>query len=178
MHTSTRTSCAFIGVGSNQGDRLAQIAAAAQMLGESPGICEFVCSPIYETQPIGPVGPETFLNAVFQMFLRISPMQLFSRLQQIEAELGRRPPRAAARPIDLDLLIYDDLVFQNEVLTIPHPRLTQRAFVLRPLADLAPDSCHPESGFSVSELLAFLPEPNEIIGRFADPILIVHAHAG
>ncbi|MBI5867898.1 MAG: 2-amino-4-hydroxy-6-hydroxymethyldihydropteridine diphosphokinase [candidate division Zixibacteria bacterium] len=178
MHSSTRTSRAYIGVGSNQGDRLSSIATAAQMLAETPGVCELTCSPIYETQPMGPVGPETFLNAVFELSLRLSPMQLLSRLQEIETELGRRPPRSGARPIDLDLLIYDDLVFQNDVLTIPHPRLTKRAFVLQPLADLAPDICHPESGFCVCELLALLPKPNEIIGRFADPVVIALAHAG
>lgn len=167
---------AFIGVGSNQGDRLTKIAEAAQRLSETPGVGELICSPIYETQPLGPAGPATFLNAVFQLLVSSSPMQLLKDMQQIEIALGRRSPRAGPRPIDLDLLIYDDLVFQNDVLIIPHPRMSRRAFVLKPLADLAPETCHPESGLSVGELLALLPEPNEIIGRFADPI--VYAYAG
>jgi len=178
MQTSGHTSRAFVGVGSNQGDRLMMITEAANRLTETPGIAELACSPIYETQPIGPAGPGAFLNAVFQLSLRVSPMQLLRRLQEIETALGRRPPHNGPRPIDLDLLLYDDLVFQNDVLIIPHPRLSKRAFVLQPLADLAPDICHPESGCSVGELLALLPKPNEIIGRFADPIVITHAYAG
>ena len=171
------TSLAFVGAGSNQGDRMTMIADAAHRLAETSGIVDLVCSPIYETQPVGPVGPGTFLNAAFQLSLRISPMQLLTRMQQIELALGRRRPHCGPRPIDLDLLIYDDLVFQNDVLTVPHPRLIKRAFVLQPLADLAPEICHPESGLSVGELLAFLPQPTEIIRRFADPIMIACANA-
>jgi 2-amino-4-hydroxy-6-hydroxymethyldihydropteridine diphosphokinase len=167
---------AFVGVGSNLGDRLTMITEAAHHLSETPGIAALVCSPIYETQPVGPAGPGNFLNAVFQLSLRVSPMQLLRDLQEIEIALGRCPPHGGPRPIDLDLLIYDDLVLQNDVLTIPHPRLSKRAFVLKPLADLAPDTCHPESGLSVAELLALLPKTNEIIGRFADPIVIAHAY--
>jgi 2-amino-4-hydroxy-6-hydroxymethyldihydropteridine diphosphokinase len=178
MYCYGPTSLAFIGVGSNQGDRLTLIADAAELLAQSPGIDDLVCSPIYETRPIGPAGPGTFLNAAFGLSLRVSPIQLLTRMQEIEAALGRRPPRGGPRPIDLDLLLYDDLVIESELLTIPHPRLCVRAFVLQPLSDLAPDVCHPESGFSISELLALLPAPNEIIGRFADAIEIAPAHAG
>jgi len=177
MPIQGHTSRAFVGAGSNQGDRMTMIVEAAHLLAETSGVVDLVCSPIYETQPVGPVGPEKFLNAAFQLSLRISPMQLLTRMQEIELSLGRRPPRCGPRPIDLDLLIYDDLVFQNDVLTVPHPRLIKRAFVLQPLADLAPETCHPESGLSVGELLAFLPQPNEIIRRFADPIVIAHANA-
>ena len=178
MHNLGHTSRAFVGVGSNQGDRLSMISEAAHGLTETPGIVELICSPIYETRPVGPAGPDTFLNAVFELSLRLSPMQLLRRMQEIETTLGRPSPRSGPRPIDLDLLFYDDLILQNEVLIVPHPRLSKRAFVLQPLTDLAPGTCHPESGLSVGELLALLPQPNEIIGRFADPIAIAHAYAG
>jgi 2-amino-4-hydroxy-6-hydroxymethyldihydropteridine diphosphokinase len=128
-------------------------------------------SPVYETLPVGPTGPGHFLNAVFMLTVRLSPMRLFRRLEQIESDLGRRPPRAGPRPIDLDLLFYDDLVFQNEVLTVPHPRVHCRAFVLRPLADLAPGLCHPETGFSVQELLNGLPSQSEVVGRVSELVL-------
>jgi 7,8-dihydro-6-hydroxymethylpterin-pyrophosphokinase len=103
--------------------------------------------------------------------VRLTPMRLFRALQQIESDLGRRPPRAGPRPIDLDLLFYDDLVFQNDVLTIPHPRAHRRAFVLCPLADLAPEFCHPEIGFSAEELLRGLPKENEVVGRVSELVL-------
>jgi len=162
---------AFIGVGSNVGDREDALRAAAQRIAATPGVLTLISSPVYETLPVGPAGPGRFLNAVFRVIVRLSPMALFGRLQEIEAELGRRPPRTGPRPIDLDLLFYDDLVLQNETLTVPHPRAHLRSFVLKPLADLAPDFCHPELGLSVRELLSALSHPNEIVGCVSEDIL-------
>jgi len=170
-HTPEGVSRAFVGVGSNVGDRLETLRAAADRIAVTPGVLTLDSAPVYETLPIGPVGATHFLNTVFLLTVRLSPMRLFRRLQDIETELGRRPPRSGPRPIDLDLLFYDDLVFQSEVLTIPHPRLHRRAFVLQPMADLAPEFCHPEFGYSVKELLADLPESNEMVGRVSELVL-------
>lgn len=168
----------YIGAGSNQGGRLAMLAGAARHLCESAGVNDIISSPVYETRAVGNAGPAHFLNAVFQLTVSLPPMQLFLRLQEIELTMGRCPPRDGPRPIDLDLLLYDDLVLENELLVIPHPRLARRAFVLRPLADLAPCVCHPELGLSIGELLAALPVPNEIIKRYADATAIAAVVAG
>lgn len=167
-----RPSRAFVGVGSNVGDRLATIRHAVTSLTESQGVDSLICSPLYETRPVGPVGPSLFLNAVIELQVHLSPRQLLRRLQEIEAALGRRPPRSGPRPIDLDLLFFDDLVFQNGDLIVPHPRLTQREFVLRPLRDLAPEFCHPECGTSVSELLEALGSRNEIIQTWPESLTL------
>jgi 7,8-dihydro-6-hydroxymethylpterin-pyrophosphokinase len=102
-------------------------------------------------------------------------MALLEQLQVIEAELGRRPPRSGPRPIDLDLLFYDDLVLRTESLIIPHPRAHLRSFVLKPLADLAPCFCHPELGLPVRDLLEGLSEPSEILGRVSAEYALEHA---
>ena len=162
---------AFIGAGSNVGDREDSLRAAAHRIAATPGVLSLSCSPVYETLPVGAAGPGGFLNAVFQVTVRLRPMSLFNRLQEIEAELGRRPPRAGPRPIDLDLLFFDDLVWQNETLTVPHPRAHTRSFVLKPLADLAPDFHHPELGLSARELLGALGQQDEIVGCVCEDIL-------
>lgn len=158
-----RASRAFIGVGSNQGDRMESIRRAAVALAESDGIELVATSPVYETKPVGPVGPALFLNCVLELDVHLSPRQLLHQMQEIEEQLGRRPPRNGPRPIDLDLLFYDDLVFSSGDLIVPHPRMTQREFVLRPLADLVPEMCHPECGKSVSELLELSAGHGEVI---------------
>jgi 2-amino-4-hydroxy-6-hydroxymethyldihydropteridine diphosphokinase len=170
-HSPPGVSIAFVGVGSNTGDRLTMLRDAAERLAATHGVIALDSSPVYETLPVGPAGPGHFLNAVFLLTVRLTPMRLFRTLQQIESDMGRRPPRAGPRPIDLDLLFYDDLVFQNDVLTVPHPRVHCRAFVLRPLADLAPEFCHPESGYSVEELLRGLPSQAEVVGCVSELVL-------
>jgi len=165
-----RASRAFIGVGSNLGDRLENLRLAAIALLESAGVDSLVCSPIYETRPVGPVGPSNFLNAVFELRVHLSPRQLLRRLLEVEDALGRCSPRSGPRTIDLDLLFYDDLAFQSGDLVVPHPRLTNREFVLRPLADIAPDLCHPECGASVAELLDALVPRGEIIQPWPEPL--------
>jgi len=168
--------CAFVGAGSNIGDRLDFLAQAAHLLSQTDGIGELVAASVYKTRPVGPAGPGNFYNTVFRLSLRLSPLQLWRRLQEIETALGRPPVRTpghlGARTIDLDILLYDDLILQHEHLTVPHPRLAQRAFVLMPLCDLAPGLCHPESGLTMRELLAALPTPNEVIARVADTMAI------
>jgi 2-amino-4-hydroxy-6-hydroxymethyldihydropteridine diphosphokinase len=166
---------AYIGAGSNVGDRAELLRIAARRIAAIDGVLSLMCSPVYETVPVGPAGPDPFLNAVFLTNTRLSPMALFEQLRQIENDLGRRPPRSGPRPIDLDLLFYDDLVMRTESLIIPHPRAHLRAFVLKPLADLVPGYCHPELGSSIRDLLARLSEPSEILGRVSDEYTLKHA---
>jgi len=149
----------FIGVGSNEGNRLACLSAAVQALGETPGLRLIQMAPILETEPVGgpPQGP--YLNTVVELETALPPRELLSVLQAIERRLGRRssPERWTSRPIDLDVLLYGDRVIQKPGLSIPHPRMHERRFVLEPLAQLAPDVVHPVLGLTATALLDRLP---------------------
>lgn len=132
---------AYIGLGANQGDPAATLAAAVESL-KSIERSEFVVvSPFYRTAPIDAPGPD-FVNAVAAIDTELEPYGLLLHLLDIEMMLGRKRRGAhknAPRKVDLDLLLVGDLIVRSTPLTLPHPRLHERAFVLRPLLDLAPD---------------------------------------
>ena len=145
---------AFIGLGSNEGDRLANLSRAAKLLGERPGIRLVKMATILETEPVGgpPQGP--YLNTVVEIETTLGPRELFDAAKAIEVELGRRPSkeRWAPRPIDLDVLLVDDTVLAEPDLLIPHARMHERWFVLEPLAQLDPGLVHPVLKKTVEEL--------------------------
>ena len=143
----------YIALGTNIGDRAVNMQQALKELESIMQVEER--SPIYETPPWGLVDQPDFLNQVVRGETELSPVELIKALKEIEAEMGRVPTiRYGPRLIDLDLLLYDDLVFETEKLSIPHPRMRGRAFVLVPLADLAPEIIHPVYGETVIEMLA------------------------
>ena len=146
----------FIGVGSNEGDRLALISKASRAIGSLPNVQLRQTASILETEPVGgpPQGP--YLNTVVELETTLSPEKLLGALQEIERQLGRvsSAQRWAPRPIDLDLLLYNDHIIGEPHLTIPHPRLHDRLFVLEPLAQLAPDVLHPVFKRTIGELLS------------------------
>ena len=143
----------YIALGTNIGDRAENMQQALKELESIMQVEER--SPIYETPPWGLVDQPDFLNQVVRGETELSPVELIKALKEIEAEMGRVPTiRYGPRLIDLDLLFYDDLVFETEKLSIPHPRMRGRAFVLVPLADLAPEIIHPVYGETVIEMLA------------------------
>ena len=148
----------FIGVGSNEGDRLQHISNAVKALGATAGVAVTQMATIIETEPIGgpPQGP--YLNTVVELETAVSPADLLKTLKAIEQRLGRKPSaeRWGPRPIDLDLLLYDDRVIETSDLTVPHPRLHERRFVLEPLAQLAPQVIHPLVNQTIGELLTTL----------------------
>jgi 2-amino-4-hydroxy-6-hydroxymethyldihydropteridine diphosphokinase len=132
----------YIALGTNLGDRLANLHAALRSLPTAVTVIDE--SPVYETPPWGYEDQPAFLNMVVKTETELEPEALLTYLKQIEAELGReKSVRWGPRLIDLDILFYDDLVIDTPPLVIPHPRLHERAFVLVPLANIAPNLNHP-----------------------------------
>lgn len=149
----------YLALGSNQGDRKALLDAARAACDASLGRVTG-CSDYIETAPWGFSSPHPFLNAVLELETELSPIAVLELTQEIERQLGRLTKSSAAgyqdRPIDLDLLLYDDLVLETPRLTLPHPLMHLRDFVLEPLQQLAPTLCHPVLGLSIAELYSRL----------------------
>lgn len=143
----------FLALGTNLGERAHNLRHAIEAL--PPAVRLQRQSPIYETPPWGFTDQPDFLNMVIEGETDLSPLALLHFIKDLERRLGRQPSvRYGPRLIDLDILFYDDLVLETSELVIPHPRLHERAFVLVPLADLAPDLIHPRLQRSVRDLLA------------------------
>lgn len=130
---------AYVGIGANLGDAKASVEGAIRALARVPRSELTGRSSLYKTAPVDATGPD-FINAVAVLRTELSPHELLHELQAIENEAGReRPYRNAPRTLDLDLLMVDDVLLDTPDLTLPHPRMHQRAFVLVPLAEIAPD---------------------------------------
>jgi 2-amino-4-hydroxy-6-hydroxymethyldihydropteridine diphosphokinase len=142
----------YIALGSNLGNRQANMAMALRML---PPLARVdALSPLYESPPQPPAPPPLYLNAAARVITGLGPELLLRHLKQIERLIGRHSrQRWAPRPIDLDIVLYGDQTFELADLVIPHPRLAERAFVLKPLLDIEPKLVHPANGEPLSELL-------------------------
>ncbi len=142
----------YLGLGTNLGDRLENLQTAVELL--PPDIYDIKFSPIYESLPWGYADQPTFLNQVIIGWTGLSPLDLLAHIKQIEQKMGRQMTfRYGPRLIDIDILAYDDLILDTPKLTIPHPQITKRSFVLVPLADLTPDWRHPVLKQSAQRLL-------------------------
>lgn len=129
----------YVGLGANLGEREAALRKALATLGQYPGTRVLRVSPLYGSAPVDAGGPD-YLNAVAEVATTLTPEALLQALQAIEQSAGReRPYRNAPRKLDLDILWFGDQVIDTPTLTVPHPRMAERAFVLRPLADLVPE---------------------------------------
>ncbi|MGH8011470.1 MAG: 2-amino-4-hydroxy-6-hydroxymethyldihydropteridine diphosphokinase [Candidatus Binataceae bacterium] len=155
----------FIGIGTNLGDRAANYRAAIAKIGELPTTRIVRQSSIYETEPVGDIKG-AFLNGVVEVETELMAEALMRRLLAIERTMGRKrigkaPSRSRYRPrvIDLDLLFFNKEIIESRALTVPHPRLHERRFVLAPMAELAPALIHPVLNESISDLLAKLRSP-------------------
>jgi len=154
----------YLALGSNIGDRIANLKQAIRLL--APEVTVEAVSRLYETAPAYVLEQPSFMNIAVAAHTALSPANLLTYLKGIETEMGRtKVVRFGPRRIDLDILFYEDLTIDQAGLQIPHPRMAERAFVLRPLADVAPDVVHPELGRTVAELAAELPADDGIMSE-------------
>jgi 2-amino-4-hydroxy-6-hydroxymethyldihydropteridine diphosphokinase len=167
------TTVAYIGLGSNLGDRAGNLLLAVRSLMEASFVVDKL-SAIYETEPVGIDTDAMFLNMVAEIHVRqVSASQMMARLLRIEYLLGRGDKTVKKpRTVDLDILFFGDQVLENEFLTVPHPRLHLRRFVLCPLSEIAPNFVHPELGVEICELLKECEDSSEVKRWEPNPGLI------
>ncbi len=155
-----------LGIGSNQGDRAANLSRGQRLLREA-GITTQSSSALYETEPVGLKDQPWFLNQVLAVETALLPMPLLEEIKRIEKQMGRTPaPVDGPRLIDIDILLAGDEIVDCIHLQIPHPRLTERKFVLVPLAEIAASTIHPLQQRTIQELKAECPDPSLVRPHF------------
>ncbi len=144
---------AYLALGSNVGDRLGNLREAVDLLSSTPGVSVSRVAGLYETEPVGVRDQPWFLNSVVEVSTNLSPEALLDAVKEVERSAGRTPTyRWGPREIDVDILLYDGVKLSDERLTIPHPRMRERLFVLLPLQELRPD-WRDEQGVRIDELI-------------------------
>ena len=159
---------AYLSLGSNLGDRAANLETAIQHLGELGPIV--ARSSLYETEPVEVERQPWFLNCVVALETELMPRQLLARTLAVELKMGRRRTQPKGpRTIDIDILLFGNSIIDTAALTIPHPAMHQRRFVLEPLAEIAPELRHPVLKITVREMLDALPARVAVVRRFKAP---------
>ena len=154
----------FVSLGSNIGDRLEFLQKAVDALGNASGFKVIAASPVYETEPVGKKDQPRFLNAAVELESLLSPDSILVNLKQIERAVGRTPSQKwGPREIDLDLIYVGNLVVKSPMLTLPHPEVAVRRFVLTPLAEIAPDFVDPLRKRTLRDLLSSCPDQCEVV---------------
>ncbi|MGE7782018.1 2-amino-4-hydroxy-6-hydroxymethyldihydropteridine diphosphokinase [Peribacillus sp. NPDC097264] len=149
----------YLSIGSNMGESFDTFQRAFQLLSEDPHIKLVSCSSLYETDPVGYTDQDCFLNAVIKVETDLTPEDLLRACMQVERKLGRkRNVRWGPRTLDLDILLYNHENVETEILSIPHPRMHERAFVIIPLMELESDIILPKMNTSLSDLLEKIPD--------------------
>jgi len=157
--TELKPVIAYLGLGANLGDPERQLAEALARLAAAEEVEVLKVSGFYRNPPLGPPDQPWYVNAVAQVKTRLEPEELLRVLQKVEQDLGRvRGERWGPRIIDLDILLYDGLIMDGPELVLPHPEMHRRAFVLLPLAEIAPEAWHPGLEKTAGELLEQLPD--------------------
>ncbi len=156
---------AYIGIGSNMGNKKINCQKGIDRLMESDENRFLAQSPFYKTEPIGYKDQDWFVNGVVKIATLHSPVRLLEALKGIERKVGRDfgpdAIRFGPRVLDMDILLYDNLVIEESKISVPHPRMCQRAFVLKPLCDIDPKLIHPVSGRNAKDLLAVIDDTNQ-----------------
>ncbi len=158
---------AFISIGSNMADKIGNCRSAIESLTRIERTLVLETSPFYRTAPVDFLEQDWFINAAVKLQTDLSPFQLLEELQDIQRRAGRvkDPIRFGPRIIDLDIIFYDDVIIETAELTIPHPRMHKRAFVLQPICDIDPQLVHPVIQCQVQDLLKELDDPSQGIER-------------
>ena len=154
---------AYIAIGSNMDTPEENCNEAANLLDDHPAICVSTRSSLYQTEPFGKSDQDWFVNSVVEVTTHLSPELLFKACLGIEKKMGRiRDEKWGPRIIDLDILFYDDCVFRESHLEVPHPGIAERSFVLVPMNEIAPDFVHPKLKKTIETLLEEIPKPQQV----------------
>lgn len=168
----------FIGIGSNEGNKLNNIKSAVTLIIDLADCIIEKVSSIYETIPFGEVKQNNFFNAVIKISTSLSPQELFNELKIIEQKLGRIfREKWGPREIDLDILLFNDLIFSDEIITLPHKGIINRDFVLVPLIEIEPDLIHPVYKKKMTDFVSGLKIKN-IINQLTEPLFTEEKYLG
>ncbi len=159
MSNNNKLHFIVLSIGSNLGNRLENIRSAINLLLSRKVLDRVKCASIYETEPVGFIYQPWFLNTAVSGYTKLSPEELLQECKKIEKDLGRKTrQRWHVREIDIDIIFYENTIFNSQDLAIPHPRMHERNFVLVPLSEILPNYIHPKVGKTVAELLSISPD--------------------